>query len=145
MVLIALHVDDGLMTGCPKKSPKTFNMLKAKFEYGTWEVDDFRFTGRHISRGPDYSVIIDMDEYVTELQEIELSTARKKEKDHPVTERERTTLRGKLGELGWLARMLNPTLAFGVSRLQQRQTWPPFRTFLTRTCWFAKPSRSPIH
>ena len=119
---IALHVDDGIMTGCPKLAAPIFAKMKETFEYGTWDEDNFRFTGRQITRGPDFSVIISMHEYINELEEIDIPLARKNgNRNLAVTERERSVLRGKLGELGWLARMSQPTLCFGVSRLQQRQ------------------------
>ena len=108
------------MTACPKESPRILAKLKANYEYGTWDTDNYRVTGRHISRGSNKEVIIDMDEYIENIDELHIPKERAREKDSAITAAERTSLRGKLGELGWVARMLLPTISFGVSRLQQR-------------------------
>jgi hypothetical protein len=100
LIVLALHVDDGLMTVCPKESPRVLARCKAKFEYSTWDTDNFRFTGRHISRGSNKEVIIDMDQYIENIDELDFPKDRARQKGSAITAAERTSLRGKLGELG---------------------------------------------
>ncbi len=62
-----------------------------------------------------------MQEYVDNLELIDIALDRGANPEEPLTSWEKSVLRATVGVLGWLARMMDGGLCFGVSCLQHRQ------------------------
>ena len=103
--IIGAHVDDFLLSGDQQNAQWQYilKQLHEAFRWSPWEEGDFKQTGLRIRQDPTtYEITLDQEEYLETLEEIEIDPGRKKQKDLPVTEAERTALRGSLGALQWL-------------------------------------------
>ena len=116
--VVGLHVDDAIMVQA--EGVTVLEQLRDRFEYGTWKKHSFKFCGRQVEQDPEtFEVTVDMDEYCSNITLIDLDRQRRRQIKERITPQETSVLRGKLGEVQWLARELRADLSFECSRLQQ--------------------------
>ena len=119
---IGTHVDDFLITG-DKSSAEwkdVLDHLHRAFRWTPWEEGNFKQTGLELTQEPGGRIIMSQKHYLNEIEEIELDHHRRKDIHSPVTEKERTQLRGALGAIQWAATQTLPAYLAECSILQSR-------------------------
>ena len=120
--LAPAYVDDFLFAGkdtCPDYQ-KAKKELLAAFRWTEWEKDSFLQTGTRITQRRDFGFELDQSTFVTEMEEIDLPSDRRRQQESPVTERERSQLRSLLGGLQWKGSQTGPQLLAELGMLQSR-------------------------
>ena len=121
--LAVAYVDD-FMVAIYEESPvsqKHFSEVKALYEWGEWESGSFTQCGvqivqhRHQNRWAGFS--LSCAQYAESMVLLDLSSARRKQRDDPVTAKQLAGLRGLLGQLMWLATQVVPQLQAPLSLL----------------------------
>ena len=77
--------------------------VRKEFDFGAWDVGNFRFKGRQISQMPNGEIVCDMEQYKHELEQIDVSKADKTKPERVLNLKEHTQFRGGVGGLGWFA------------------------------------------
>ena len=113
VLLLITHVDDFLL-GAEEKYRKDFlKKLSKEFEMGREECWNFKYCGYRIIQSQDtFEVTISQNDFAEETQIPKVSPARSKQPDSPLSVKEKSTLRGIAGKVGWLARGTRPDLLF---------------------------------
>ena len=62
-------------------------------------------------------IYVEQQKYMEDLKELEIMSTRSREKDSPINEDERETLRSVIGKLNWLATQTRPDLSYDVCEL----------------------------
>ena len=121
--LAVAYVDD-FMVAIHEESPvgqRHFSEVKALYEWAEWESGSFTQCGvqivqhRHQNRWAGFS--LSCAHYAGSMVLLDLSSARRKQRDDPVTAKELAGLRGLLGQLMWLATQVVPQLQAPLSLL----------------------------
>ena len=131
--MIALHVDDGVMTGEGPQWDTCVKSLFSKLRLKHHRVNDLEYLKRRIVRRKDGSIDVRFDN-VSAIRPIELTKQRRTQQDDAVSAEERTSLRSLLGEMQWPVREGFPEHAYDVSDLQQRVPEATVSTILRATC-----------
>ena len=63
--------------------------LSKRFPFGSRKHKEFTFTGLHIKQHDDFSITIDQQQYIKDIQPITLTRARRMQQEDVVNERER--------------------------------------------------------
>ena len=71
-----MHVDD-VIGGGDETFDRIMTAVRKEFDFGAWDVGNFRFKGRQISQMPNGEIVFDMEQYKHELEQIEVSKADK--------------------------------------------------------------------
>ena len=71
--------------------------MRKEFDFGAWDIGNFRFKGRQISQMPNGEIVFDMEKYKHELEQIEVSIADKTKPEGILNSKEHTQFRGVLG------------------------------------------------
>ena len=74
--------------------------VRKEFDFGAWDVGNFRFKGRQISQMPNGEIVCDMEQYKHELEQIDVSKADKTKPERVLNSKEHTQFRGGVGSLG---------------------------------------------
>ena len=121
--LAVAYVDD-FMVAIHEESPvgqRHFSDVRALYEWGEWESGSFTQCGvqivqhRHQNRWAGFS--LSCAHYAESMVLLDLSSARRKQRNDPVTAKELAGLRGLLGQLMWLATQVVPQLQAPLSLL----------------------------
>ena len=105
--MVAVHEESPI-------SQKHFTDVKALYEWGEWESGSFTQCGvqivqhRHQNRWGAFS--LSCAQYEESMLFLDLSSARRKQREDPVMAKELAALRGLLGQLMWLATQVIPQL-----------------------------------
>ena len=99
------HVDDCLFTICPK-AKKVQSDFKSAFSWGSWDQDDFTYTGKRLQRRADGSIYVSMERFVEETQVRMPAYRGRLEED--LTPSEMTEYRSSVGCLQWLSSSARP-------------------------------------
>ena len=76
--------------------------IQQKFKWGEWQKDEFVQCGIRMRQLPDFSIELDQQKFIEDLEEIHLSRDRSRNPELPTTEGEKTAMRGALGSLAWV-------------------------------------------
>ena len=76
--------------------------VKREFEFGAQDVGAMRFTGRQLTQMANYDIVIDMEHYKHELQQIEISKSDKAKHKKLLSAKEMTRYRGGIGSIEWM-------------------------------------------
>ena len=121
--MISGHVDDFLFAGGAedREWQGILDKIRQKFKWGDWDKDEFVQCGVHIKK-VETGFELSQPQYVEGMSEIPLNATRRKEKNAPTNEREKTQLRALLGGLSWHAQQVAPHAAAEVSLLLSEVT-----------------------
>ena len=117
--IVGVHVDDGLCCGSALFHGKLQELSK-KFPFGSQKQKEFTFTGLHIKQQDDFSITVDQQQYIKDIQPISLSRARRVQQEDVVNEKERQSLRGLIGSLLYGAVNSRPDLCARLGWLQSQ-------------------------
>ena len=104
--VLGVHVDD--VIGARKETfDRIMTAVRKEFDFGAWDVGNFRFKGRQIPQMPSGEIVFDMEQYKHELEQIEVSSKADKTKpERLLNSKEHTQFRGGVGSLGWYVRII---------------------------------------
>ena len=91
--------------------------IQAEFKWGTWEEDTYVQCGVRVHQLPDFSFELSQASYVQELKYINLRAHRKKDRNAPTDDWEKSQLRTSLGGVSWHSQQLAPHFAADVGLL----------------------------
>ena len=74
--VLGVHVDD-VIGGGNETFDRIMTAVHKEFDFGAWDVGNFRFKGCQISQMPNGEIVFDMEQYRHELEQIEVSKADK--------------------------------------------------------------------
>ena len=122
--LVLFHVDDFLISGNPNSKYWTAvkSELKESWSWGAWERDKFKICGIEIEQHSDFSFTVGQSKYIADIEPIPITPKRTKERTSPVTEYERSQLRGINGALQWFATQSGPKVMAALSMSQSLVT-----------------------
>ena len=115
---MAVHVDDLICTGTTLFKEHITDKLRSRYPFKHWKTDGGEFLGRVIHRSPD-GFTIEQTEYAEKLNTIKITRERRRDKGQPLTDREKSQLRGVAGGLNWLSTATRPDLAAMTAKVQQ--------------------------
>ena len=72
--VLGVHVDD-VIGGGNETFDRIMTAVRKEFDFGAWDVGNFRFNGRQISQMPNGEIVFDMEQYKHELEQIDVSKA----------------------------------------------------------------------
>ena len=102
-------------------STEPWTTVRKEFDFGAWDVGNFRFKGRQISQMPNGEIVCDMEQYKQELEQIDVSKADKTKPERVLNSKEHTQFRGGVGSLGWFVDHCCPQLSFQLAELRRKQ------------------------
>ena len=98
--VLGVHVDD-VIGGGNQIFDRIMTTVRKEFDFGAWDVCNFRLKGRQISKKPNGEIVCDMEQYKHELEQIDVSKADKTKPERVLNSKEHTQFRGGVGSLGW--------------------------------------------
>ena len=78
--VLGVHVDD-VIGGGNETFDRIMTAVRKEFDFGAWDVGNFRFKGRQISQMLNGEIVFDMEQYKHKLEQIEVSKADKTKPD----------------------------------------------------------------
>ena len=84
-----MHVDD-VIGGGNETFDRIMTSVRKEFDFGAWDVGNFRFKGRQISQMPHGEIVFEMEQYKHELEQIEVSKADKTKLERLLNSKEHT-------------------------------------------------------
>ena len=123
--VLGVHVDD-VIGGGNGTVDRVMTKVRKEFDFGAWDVGNFRFKSRQISRMPNGEIVFDMEQYKHELEQIDVSKADKTKPERL----EHTQFRGGVGSLGWFVDHCCPQLSFQLAELRRKQASPTVQDLL---------------
>ena len=119
--MIGHHVDDLICCGEGEVYQERLDLLRSAFPFGSWkdaQRESIMFCGCEMRQKADGTIILNQERYACGITEVQLSQARRYEKDQQLTPEERRQFRAVLGALSWRATQSAPWLCASVSYLQ---------------------------
>ena len=98
--VLGVHVDD-VIDGGDEILDRIMTAVRKEFDFGAWDIGNFRFKGRQISQMPNGEFVYDLEQYKHELEQIDVSKADKTKPERVLNSKEHTQFRGGVGSLGW--------------------------------------------
>lgn len=121
VMLMAKVTDDLLMAGSVEDIKEFVELIGKRFPISKAIIDNrIKFNGSEITQKADGTVILSMEEYLMEMQPIEISPERKKHRMEKATEAEIGAFRALAGEFVWIGSSSVPQAAYIGSWMQQR-------------------------
>ena len=114
--MITGHVDDFLFGGSVEDQGWTriLELIKNRFKWGDWDQGSFVQCGVQVDTIPE-GFALSQPRYLDTVDEIPVSTQRRKGLQDTTTPQERSQLRGLLGALSWYSQQTAPHLSADVS------------------------------
>ena len=75
--------------------------VRKEFDFGAWDVGNFRFKGPQVSQMPKGEIVFDMEQYKHELEQKEVSKADKTKPERILNSKEHTQFRGGVWSMSW--------------------------------------------
>ena len=127
--VLGVHVDD-MIGGGNETFNRVMTVVRKEFDFGSWDIGNFRFKGRRFSQMPNGEIVFDMEQFKHELEQIEVSKADKTKPERNLNTKEHTQFRGGVGSLGWLVDHCCPQLSFQLAELRRKQSSPTVQDLL---------------
>jgi len=122
--VLSLHVDDFLNGGDESFSIKV-SEIKDVFQFGSEATVPMKFLGVNIRQNRDGIILLDQDEYTTDMERVELENTN--DKTRALERDEKYQYRAVVGQLNWLCSQSRPDLAFDVCQLSTKLNDPIVR------------------
>ena len=145
--MISGHVDDFIFAGSDtdREWQELLAKIRAHFKWGDWDEDNFTQCGVQVETTKD-GFTLSQPRYLEGVSEIHVNAVRRKTRQAPTTERERTQLRGLLGALSWHSQQVAPHLSADVSMMLSEVTGSTVETiFKANTLLSHAKARSSHH
>jgi hypothetical protein len=114
-------VDDILITGCQSDINSFHDKISSRFKVGRYISDrPFTFNALRVTQLPDFSVTVDMRDYLSKCIPIQLCRERRIQSSSMATAAERTAYQQLAGTLNFLGHGCLPHASFVASHLQQQ-------------------------
>ena len=117
--LVGIHVDDGLAAG-DQQFQQTIKTLESKFPFGSKKQQKFVFTGIQISQQPDFSIELDQEKYVEDINPVNLIKERRQLPQELANDDEKQSLRALVGSLQYAATNTRPDISARLSFIQAK-------------------------
>ena len=95
--MLLLHVDDAYFGGSGQLYDKVIQNTLHKFTVGKTQEQEFDVLGRHVTQRPDFTIEVDMDRYLRQVQKVIIPMARRKQPTSALTPKEIHDYRSILG------------------------------------------------
>ena len=118
--ICAVHVDDMVIAGNQAFHDKVLNKLKEAYPFKHWRVGKGDFLGRYLEQDENKAIVCSQKEYANNVEIINISRERRRQKDQPLTSAELRQLRGVVGAASWLVGSTRPDIAAQTAILQQK-------------------------
>ena len=76
--------------------------------------------GRWLQQQEDFSIVCSQEDYANQVQTVEISKERRKQRDDSLTSKEMQQFRGIIGAANWITNSTRPDLAAWTALLQQK-------------------------
>ena len=118
--VLGSHVDDTATAGEGEEYQHALNLLRQRFPYRKWRLNEGQFCGSHYKQDPtDMSILMTQEDFADKLKPAFIPTTRRKQRASQLTAKEISVLRGINGSLNWLAGQTRPDLSSQTSLSQQ--------------------------
>jgi len=106
----ASHVDDFLISGCPKsaKWKSIFEQITGAYRWGELQSGTFRFSGIDVTQHADFSFTLSQQFYVETIPDMPFTAQQLQNSSMPLTPSQITSCKEALGALAWLATQTSP-------------------------------------
>ena len=94
--VLGVHVDD-VIGGGNEIFDRIMTTVRKEFDFGAWDVGNFRFKGGQISQMPNGEIVCDMEQYKHELEQIDVSKADETNSERVLNSKEHTNSEEALG------------------------------------------------
>ena len=128
--ILGVHVDDGVCGGDQVFLDK-IQQLQATLPFGSRKFKDFVFTGIRLEQLPDFTIRASQREYIRNVQHIDVGRHRRQTPEAPLSEEERSKLRGLVGSLQYAVTHTRPDVAAKLGEVQSQITSGTVQTLLT--------------
>ena len=120
------HVDDFLIMGDHGNGcfTRVRAAIAAAYRWSPWQLGEFVYAGIRIRQRMDFSITLDQQEYLDNLEAVKIAEYRVPMDKEPLTAAEVSELRGVLGAIQWPATQLSPHLSAELSMLQSSLAKP---------------------
>jgi hypothetical protein len=118
--LLALHVDDFVIGGSEIFEDEFVSKFKTLYPFKTWKVSEGEFLGKYLKQEKNFDIVISQQNYAANMKVLTIGKERRKQKDQPCTEEEKSALRGVTGAGNWLTVSTRPDVASYNALLQQK-------------------------
>ena len=135
--VFGVRVDD-VIGGGNETFDRIVTTVRKEFDFGAWDVGNFRFKGRQISQMPNGKIVLDMEQYKHELEQIEVSKDDITKPELLLNSKDHTQFRGGVGSLGWIVDHCCLQLSFQLAELRRK-------TGVTDSSRFAETQQSDPH
>ena len=118
--IVSVYVDDFMWAGTTGFKDQVIDKLVNLFLIGNEESKSFKYVGLNFveTKG---GCEIDQFQYISTINELQISNERKKNKEDSLTEREKSDFRSVIGQLNWVSTHSRPDISFGVSLLRESE------------------------
>ena len=118
--LVACHVDDFAHVGNEVFYQDVLRKVHSRFIVSSVETGAFKYIGFGLTQNPDGSILLDQNEYVSEITTVPMASERKQMNEHELTKDEYTTLRSLVGKVNWVVQGSRPDVAFDMTELSTK-------------------------
>ena len=127
--VLGVHVDD--VTGDGNEIfDRIMKTMRKEFDFGAWDVGNFRFKGHQISQMSNGEIVCDFEHYKHEFAQIDVSNADKTKLERVLNSKEHTQFRGGVGSLGWFVDHCCPQLSLQLAELRRKKASPTVQDLL---------------
>ena len=126
---LGVHVDDGVGGG-DQFFHQQIEALSKILPFGSFKKRKFVFTGIELEQLPDYSIRASQADYIHRIMAIDIGKSRRENPTSPVTESEKSKLRGLVGSLQYAVTHTRPDLAAKLGEVQTSMANPTVQTLL---------------
>ena len=117
--VLGCHVDDFIWGGDETFENEIIDTIRTEFIIGREEKGSFSFVGMEVTLC-EGRIYLDQHRYTENMKSMEIKKERCLNLDGMATEKEKTEMRSKVGQILWVARQTRPDVAFDGSTLAGR-------------------------
>ena len=107
-----MHVDDFLFAGSETFNRAVIDPISEKYKVGRRLHEHFKYVGLNVVQNSNNTITVDQEQYASGIEEININTNRKSDKEAPLNHQEANKLKSVAGQLNWLATQTRPDLRY---------------------------------